>query len=574
MSAADTTPPDVSMPSAPDQSMLSSVTGPSAAPPQMPTYDPSDEQATEAASGGPPQGSRLGAILTAVAKVVTPALAGIPNQGRPSFATGLGGGARAAQAANAVQQDIKFKTFQDQVAAANLHHQDQELQLRTQEQQDAHQKFEDEQHEFYRNQGIDDPWDSVPNSGPAVIDRLKAQTAAGGATAPPGTHLSADGSSIFMPKDTPEMRAAQLNEYQQFRQAYALPALPKDAQFVPPQLAHMLQYRMEGYDQNGTPIAHDQLPTAIANLQTQRDQLAKSGANGDQLKRIDLTLGILNANQKALDAHASQYAGQVEAAKKAASPADPDAIANFKNKTLPSLSHISPALQSSLSSEANGIKNQSDFERLQDRADSFEKSGQDFAAKMAETRSTKETARENKVLDAVTDAKTGPWAQFNDTLTQAKQIQTAAAQAKDGNGLMTNMLPTMEVLGINMEGKVRRISPTEAQAAGQNPELAVRWNAMVDAAAKGAAPNAIVKQANDLADMLISGAHAKAVRATQMLSTKMDPSQVPAMDRSGNVTTLDKATTTGYKLGDPITQNGKTFKVTAVDANGKVTGAQ
>src|SRR5947209_6383599 len=76
----------------------------------------------------PQGGSRLAAILSAVSHVATTALASIPDKGRPSFVTGLGQGARGAQAEAANQQAIKFKTFDDQVRAAQLHNQDIALQ--------------------------------------------------------------------------------------------------------------------------------------------------------------------------------------------------------------------------------------------------------------------------------------------------------------------------------------------------------------------------------------------------------------------------------------------------------------
>lgn len=53
--------------------------------------------------------SRLAAIVGAVAKVAQTGLEGIPDKGRPSFATGLGEGARAEQQQQNLQQQIKFK---------------------------------------------------------------------------------------------------------------------------------------------------------------------------------------------------------------------------------------------------------------------------------------------------------------------------------------------------------------------------------------------------------------------------------------------------------------------------------
>ncbi len=62
-----------------------------------------------------PQPGRLQTIIKAVAQAIPAGLAGIPDKGRPTFITGLGEGARGFQAAQAQQQAIKFKTFDDQI---------------------------------------------------------------------------------------------------------------------------------------------------------------------------------------------------------------------------------------------------------------------------------------------------------------------------------------------------------------------------------------------------------------------------------------------------------------------------
>src|SRR6266700_6874336 len=61
------------------------------------------------------QPSRLISTLSAI---VSAGLQGIPNQGRPSFVTGLGQGARAEAAVQQQQQEIKFRNFDDQIRAA------------------------------------------------------------------------------------------------------------------------------------------------------------------------------------------------------------------------------------------------------------------------------------------------------------------------------------------------------------------------------------------------------------------------------------------------------------------------
>jgi len=263
-------------------------------------------EATPQAPTLAPQPSRLLSILGAIARVGTTALSGIPNSGRPSFVTGLGEGARAGLADNANQQAIKFKSFDDQLRAANLHHQDQELQMRSQEQQDAHQKMQDFQHDWNQDHGIDDT--IVPNIGDAVVDHLTAQTSANGAASiPPGTHLSADGNSIHVPTDSQDTRDGQLQQYNTFGPALGLPSLPNGAKFVPPKLLDALTHAQQGYGIDGTPLNHDVLPQKIAALQSQRDQLKNSGkATPDTLTGLDNTLGILKANLKALDDHQDQ----------------------------------------------------------------------------------------------------------------------------------------------------------------------------------------------------------------------------------------------------------------------------
>jgi hypothetical protein len=197
MSTSTVTPNQSALGSAPDTPGPSQVT--------LPAPDPTNQSGTPAQTSpaAPPQPqSRLQTILGAVARVGSTALAGIPDKGRESFATGLGEGARAENAAQATQQDIKFNTFDDSLRAATLHNQDLELQARTQEQQDAHQKAQAFQSDFDEAHGIN--YDPHPSDGAAVMDTLKGQTAAtGSATIPAGTHLSADTKSTFLRTMTP-----------------------------------------------------------------------------------------------------------------------------------------------------------------------------------------------------------------------------------------------------------------------------------------------------------------------------------------------------------------------------------
>jgi hypothetical protein len=269
--------------------------------PAIPQADPAALQ--QAATGGvatatpAPTGSRLGAIVQAVAKVASTAAQGIPDKGRSSFVTGLGEGARAAQA-------IKFKSFDDQVRLAQLHNQDIKLQNDTQTQTLANKKADLENRALANSLGVE--YDTIPSDGKAVMDHLTAQTASSGAASvPPGTHLSGDGETVNIPKDTQATRDGQKQMYSMLGPALGLPSLPPSAQFVPPNLMNMLTNKLHGYDIKGAPINHQDLPGAIGALQAQRDQLAKNGASPEQLKAVDNTLGIYKANLDSLDAHAA-----------------------------------------------------------------------------------------------------------------------------------------------------------------------------------------------------------------------------------------------------------------------------
>lgn len=310
--------PVVPTPSQPDQSVLSSVVGNSA--PTMPQYDNSEQVETDNLLQGPQNnnpsgGSRLKAILTAVAGAVPAGLAGISDKGRPGFIQGVGEGARAEQAAQNIAQDIKFKTFDDQVRATQLHNQDIELQAHTQAQSDAHQAAQDAQHDWDEAHGLQ--YDEVPNTGQSAMDWMKAQTSGQGSTSiPAGTHLSADGKTILIPKQNDETQAAMLQKYKTFQAAYGLPSLPQGAQFVPQKYSDMLQNRLEGHSINGDVYNHDTLPVAIADLQTNRDTLAaKSGTDPAVLKQLDGTISSMQAKLKYLDDHSASVAQQTAQSK-------------------------------------------------------------------------------------------------------------------------------------------------------------------------------------------------------------------------------------------------------------------
>lgn len=251
--------------------------------------------------------SRLGSILQAVAGVASTGLAGIPNTGRPSFVSGLGSGARAEQAAEATAQDIKFKTFSDQVRVATLHNQDLALQNHTQEQQDSHEDHMAKMHANDSDWGI--KYDTIANDGTAVMDHMKTQTAANGSVSvPPGAHISGDGKTIMIPQDTPETAAGQLSQYKAVGPALGFTLQPPTgATKLDPKVASAFYNKLQGFDANGNIYTADKLPALIAANQSQRDDLAKKGVPQNQLDALDGIVSKQKAQLKA-DTDASDTA--------------------------------------------------------------------------------------------------------------------------------------------------------------------------------------------------------------------------------------------------------------------------
>lgn len=321
----DDSAPDVQIQPGPTPSVLGQVMTQSQ---PMPVLDNSDEQATDNdLSGGTPPyqpGNRLAAVLGSIAKTISTGVSGIPAKGRSTFVTGLGQGARAEQGAEATENQIKMQDFENSVRLANLHNQDLELQNRTQEQQDAHQKFQDFQADYDEEHGISH--DPFPNDGNAAIQHLQAQTAANGtASVAPGTHLAANGQVINVPSQDPETQTGLLEKYKALQVPLNLPALPRNAQFVPSKYLDAMTHKMGGYDPAGNPIPPDQLKTLIPAMQAQRAQLAKDGATQYQLGTLDRLIGIYQANDKMhsdvadqLASHQADLAASASAKKKQA----------------------------------------------------------------------------------------------------------------------------------------------------------------------------------------------------------------------------------------------------------------
>lgn len=253
-----------------------------------------------------------------------------------------------------------------------------------------------------------------------------------------------------------------------------------------------------------------------------------------------LALKTAELDTKELTARKTQ-AETTEAGLKVEKPTDAQ-LDTFTTKTLPSFENVTPAQQKAFASEAKEARTVPEFNAIVARADATDKAMQIHADSLAQTRAIVG----NKFADAGVTANEKMWTDpqrgFAGALAQANQTKQSIVAGANGNALLTAMVPTMEVLGINHAAGISRISPQEAQAAGASPEWATRWNAFATKAATGKLTPELAKEGQQLMDIVVDAAYAKALSSSQFIAKGhgLTPEQTVAMDRSGKITTLDK----------------------------------
>ena len=99
--------------------------------------------------------------------------------------------------------------------------------------------------------------------------------------------------------------------------------------------------------------------------------------------------------------------------------------------------------------------------------------------------------------------------EYRDSQRAIGQLSSAIDSAKDGNGLLTSFVPTMEVMGINMANKIRRISPAEANAANLPGGFAERFNAWFDKATTNKLSPQLKTEGKQLASLLSRSSRAR-----------------------------------------------------------------
>lgn len=162
-----------------------------------------------------------------------------------------------------------------------------------------------------------------------------------------------------------------------------------------------------------------------------------------------------------------------------------DDISNFVTNTLPSYTNITSDQSAAAKASLLSVRSMGDLRRLEDRISQQDnealtrKIAQDNIVANRETAhgQAEDLAGRNKLIDDTN--------KFGKTWSQMQSGLATIDAASNGNDLATRMIPTMEVLGINMGAGLTRINPQEARAASIPLEWTDRWNAWLASRTEG-----------------------------------------------------------------------------------------
>jgi len=166
----------------PDTSALSNIVQ-SGNQPQMPQFKQSRLGAILSAVAGvkatPDHAPTKADIIGGIADKLASGLQGIPDKGRPGFVTGLGQGARAAQAVDQYQTQVHFQNLAAAQAAAKAAREDQEMHMMDEKNQAEVSHLKSETVKTYTD-AFGSPDVVLSNTGNDVANFMKDQTANGG----------------------------------------------------------------------------------------------------------------------------------------------------------------------------------------------------------------------------------------------------------------------------------------------------------------------------------------------------------------------------------------------------------
>jgi hypothetical protein len=299
------------------------------------------------------------------------------------------------------------------------------------------------------------------------------------------------------------------------------------------------------------PIVDMKGPEAATALNAIKQKLAASPLPGldpvdtQLLQSADLThlpamLGVMGFTGKLFDYHKAQ-AENMKAGLEVAPPTK-DQLDTFTKQTIPSFAALKPEQKNAYTAEAKTARTVPELNAIVARADATDKAEQMHADSLAQTKAMVGNKFGDAGLTANEKIWTDPAHGFAGALAQAKQTKASIVAGADGNGLLTSMVPTMEVLGVNHAAGISRISPQEAMAAGAPGGWAERWNAWATKSATGKLTPRLAEEGQQLMDVVLDAAHTKALTSSALIAQGhgLTPAQTPAMDKNGNVTTLDK----------------------------------
>lgn len=293
---------------------------------------------------------------------------------------------------------------------------------------------------------------------------------------------------------------------------------------------------------SGTPPQIAPLISAMIpnDLSDQEKNVIESGATTGRIKAMqggDLP-GYFGDIRSAVDAVITNRNKNVEN-----QPLSDNDRSNFTKNILPSFENLSPAQMKGASGELASVKDQKGLQQLEGRL--MQQDNQALQRTIAEKNilANKEVAHgqsldlsgRNKVV-----ADTQKW---GDTYTQAQMGLKTIDQAASGDDLATRMVPTMEVLGINMMGGIRRISPTEYEAARIPVSLANRFNQWVDSKLEGSTDPKMVGEGKRLMHDIVDtkyGSYLSEVKSTAA-NFNLDPKSTFVMNNQGESVSLADA---------------------------------
>lgn len=300
------------------------------------------------------------------------------------------------------------------------------------------------------------------------------------------------------------------------------------------------QWLPQGTPPKLAPIIQAMIPT---DLDDQEKNIVEAGAQTGRLKAMqtgDLS-GYLNDIRAGVDSVVSARNQRTKNPEN--EPVSDQERKNFSQNVLPSMENLSPAQTKLANAAISGAKTHKDLESIQSRL--TQQDNQALSAKIAQAnRVSNENMNHNLQLD--TDARKAiisnntKWADAAQQIDLGNKTIQAAA---NGDDLATRMVPTMEVLGINMTGGIRRISPTEYQAAEIPASWANRFNSWVDRKLGGSTTPEMVDEGKRLFQDLGDARYKFYLQEQKTTAENFNakPSQLSIIDRNGNSTTLDKA---------------------------------